>query len=78
VLSYGWKGASIMQRPDPIRCTYCNEISVWSAEQTDRTMMGEVQVCPTCGQQTTVCDDRASHELETTTSMDWIAAEPLY
>jgi hypothetical protein len=67
-----------MQRPDPIRCTYCDEISVWSAEQTDRTMMGEVQTCPTCGRQTSICDDHATPELENGKSMHWIAAEPLY
>ena len=67
-----------MQRPDPIRCTYCDAIQVWSAEQTDRTMIGEVHTCPTCGQQTHTCDDRAAHELEVGANMHWISAEPLY
>jgi hypothetical protein len=67
-----------MERPDPIRCTYCNSISVWSAEQTDRTMIGEPHSCPTCGQSTHVCDDHATHELEAEQTMPWIAAEPLY
>ena len=67
-----------MQRPDPIRCTYCDTISVWSSEQTDRTMMGEVHTCPTCGQATHTCDDHAAHQLEPETGMDWVEAEPLY
>jgi transcription elongation factor Elf1 len=67
-----------MQRPDPIRCTYCEAIQVWSAEQTDRTMMGEVATCPSCGQATHTCDDRVTHELEPDSIMHWIAAEPLY
>ena len=67
-----------MQRPDPIRCTYCDAIQVWSAEQTDRTMMGEVPICPSCGQTTHTCDDRTSHQLEGESTMKWIEAEPLY
>jgi hypothetical protein len=67
-----------MQRPDPIRCTYCDAIQVWSAEQTDRTMMGEVHTCPSCGQATHTCDDRTSHQLETENTMTWVEAEPLY
>ena len=67
-----------MQRPDPIRCTYCEAIQVWSAEQTDRTMMGEVHTCPSCGQMTHTCDDRTGHQLEGETTMPWIEAEPLY
>jgi hypothetical protein len=51
---------------------------VWSAEQTDRTMMGEVHTCPSCGQMTHTCDDRTSHQLEGETTMPWIEAEPLY
>jgi hypothetical protein len=68
----------MMQKPEPIRCTYCEEIQVWSAEQTDRTMMGEVHTCPSCGQATHTCDDHAAHELEPDSIMHWIAAEPLY
>lgn len=68
----------MIQRPDPIRCTYCDAISMWSAETTDRTMIGEPQSCPSCGQSTHTCDDRASHELEREQTMAWIAAEPLY
>ena len=67
-----------MQRPDPIRCTYCDAIQVWSSEQTDRTMMGEVHTCPSCGMETHTCDDHASHELEHERTMDWVAADPLY
>ena len=67
-----------MQRPDPIRCTYCDAIQVWSAEQTDRTMMGEVHTCPSCGQTTHTCDDRTSHQLEGESTMPWEEAEPLY
>ena len=67
-----------MQRPEPIRCTYCEAIQVWSAEQTDRTMMGEVHSCPSCGQTTHTCDDRASHQLEGETTMPWIEAELIY
>ena len=67
-----------MQRPDPIRCTYCDAIQGWSAEQTDRTMMGEVHTCPSCGQTTHTCDDHMSHQLEVESSMTWIEAEPLY
>ena len=67
-----------MQRTDPIRCTYCDAISVWSAEQTDRTMMGEVHTCPTCGQATHTCDDHAAHQLEPENKMNWVEAEPLY
>jgi hypothetical protein len=67
-----------MQRPDPIRCTYCDAIQVWSAEQTDRTMMGEVHTCPSCGQTTHTCDDRTTHQLETENVMAWVEAEPLY
>jgi hypothetical protein len=67
-----------MQRPDPIRCTYCDAIQVWSAERTDRTMMGEVHTCPSCGQLTHTCDDRTSHQLEGDATMPWIEAEPLY
>jgi transcription elongation factor Elf1 len=67
-----------MQRPDPIRCTYCNAIQVWSAEQTDRTMMGEVHTCPSCGQLTHTCDDRCSHQLDGENTMPWVEAEPLY
>jgi hypothetical protein len=51
---------------------------VWSAEKTDRTMIGEPESCPSCGQSTHTCDDRASHELEPEQTMSWIAAEPLY
>jgi hypothetical protein len=51
---------------------------VWSAEQTDRTMMGEVHTCPSCGQTTHTCDDRTSHQLEGEITMSWIEAEPLY
>ena len=67
-----------MQRPDPIRCTYCGEISMWSAEQTDRTMMGETHTCPNCNQTTHTCDDGATHTLDSEQAMQWIAAEPLY
>lgn len=67
-----------MQKPEPVRCTYCDAISVWSAEKTDRTMMGEVHTCPDCGRETHTCDDRAGHQLENETTMSWIAAEPLY
>jgi hypothetical protein len=67
-----------MQRPEPIRCTYCEAIQVWSAEQTDRTMMGEVHTCPSCGQMTHTCDDCASHQLEGETTMPWIEAELIY
>ena len=67
-----------MQRPDPIRCTYCDAIQVWSAEQTDRTMIGEVHTCPSCGKQTTCCDDHAAHQLEADPIMHWIAADPIY
>jgi hypothetical protein len=51
---------------------------VWSAEQTDRTMMGEVHTCPSCGQATHTCDDCVTHELEPDSIMHWIAAEPIY
>jgi transposase len=51
---------------------------VWSAEQTDRTMIGEVHTCPSCGQQTHCCDDHAAHQLEADPIMHWIAADPLY
>jgi len=67
-----------MQRPDPIRCTYCDTISLWSAEQTDRTMIGEVYTCPTCGQRTATCKDGAAHQLEGNETMNWVEAEPLY
>jgi hypothetical protein len=67
-----------MQRPDPIRCTYCDAIQVWSAEQTDRTMMGEVHTCPSCGLMTHTCDDRTSYQLESEITMPWVEAEPLY
>ena len=67
-----------MQRPDPIRCTYCDAIQVWSAEQTDSTMMGEVHTCPSCGKTTHTCDDRTSHQLEGEKNMPWIEAEPIY
>lgn len=67
-----------MQRPDPIRCTYCDAISVWSAEQTDRTMIGESPICPSCGQSTHTCDDQPAHLLDNEAAMHWIAAEPLY
>jgi hypothetical protein len=67
-----------MQRPDPIRCTYCDAIQVWSAEQTDRTMMGEVHTCPNCGQMTHTCDDGTSHQLEGETTMSWVEGETLY
>jgi len=67
-----------MQRPEPIRCTYCDAIQVWSAEQTDRTMIGEVHACPSCGQMTHICDDHTGHQLERETTMSWIEAEPLY
>ena len=67
-----------MQRPEPIRCTYCEAIQVWSAEQTDRTMIGEVHACPSCGQMTHTCDDRMGHQLEGDATMSWVEAEPLY
>jgi len=67
-----------MQRTDPIKCTYCEAISVWSAERTDATMIGEVHTCPTCGKDTHTCDDRKAHQLDHDPSMHWIAAEPLY
>jgi hypothetical protein len=51
---------------------------VWSAEQTDRTMIGEVYTCPSCGRQTACCDDHPAHQLEADSIMHWIAAEPLY
>jgi len=51
---------------------------VWSAEQTDRTMMGEVHTCPSCGKMTHTCDDRTSHQLGGEPTMPWIEAEPLY
>jgi hypothetical protein len=68
----------VMLRTDPIRCTYCEAVQDWSAEQTDRTMIGEVHTCPTCGQQTHTCDDHAAHELEVDGAMHWVSAEPLY
>ena len=67
-----------MQRPAPIRWTYCEDIQVWSAEQTDRTMMGEVHTCPSCGQMTHTCDDRPGHQLEGEATMPWIEAELIY
>jgi hypothetical protein len=51
---------------------------MWSAEQTDRTMMGEVHSCSNCGETTHTWDDRSSHQLENEGSMSWIEAEPLY
>jgi hypothetical protein len=67
-----------MQTPDPIRCTYCDTIQMWSAEQTDRTMMGEVHSCPNCGQMTHTWDDRSGHQLETDRTMSWVETEPIY
>lgn len=67
-----------MIKTDPIRCTYCDAVQVWSSEQTDRTMMGEAYACPTCGQETHTCDDQAMHEFEDAFGMSWVAAEPLY
>jgi hypothetical protein len=67
-----------MQRPDPMSCTYCGAISVWSAEQTDRTMIGEVHTCPSCGKDTHTCDDHLAPQLDADANMHWIAAEPLY
>jgi hypothetical protein len=51
---------------------------LWSAEQTDRTMIGEVYTCPACGQQTATCKDGAAHQLEGNETMNWVQAEPLY
>lgn len=67
-----------MQRPDPLRCTYCGEISVWSAEQTDRTMIGEVHVCPSCNRETSTWANDVEPQLDGRLGMDWIEAEPLY
>jgi DNA-directed RNA polymerase subunit RPC12/RpoP len=67
-----------MIKTDPIRCTYCDSVQGWSAERTDSTMMGEVYVCPTCGEGTHTCDDHAIHEIEAGERMDWVAAEPIY
>jgi DNA-directed RNA polymerase subunit RPC12/RpoP len=67
-----------MIKTDPIRCTYCESVQVWSSEQTDRTMMGENYQCPNCGQETHICDDHAIHEFEDDRGMSWVSAEPLY
>ena len=67
-----------MQRPDPIRCTYCETISDWSSERTDATMLGEEYACPTCGQQTTAWAEETNQRLEPSTSMHWQEADPIY
>lgn len=67
-----------MQRPDPIRCTYCDSISDWSSEQTDATMLGEEHVCPTCGRQTSPWDEETNQNFEPSTTMFWIEADLIY
>jgi DNA-directed RNA polymerase subunit RPC12/RpoP len=67
-----------MQRPDPIRCTYCGTISDWSSERTDATMLGEEHACQSCGRQTAAWDEETNQNLEPATSMYWLEADPIY
>ena len=67
-----------MQRPDPIRCTYCGTISDWSSERTDATMLGEEYACPSCGQQTASWVEETNQDLEPGRAMYWLEADPIY
>jgi len=67
-----------MQRPDPIRCTYCGSISDWSSERTDATMLGEEHACTSCGQQTSSWDEETNQNLEPAQNMYWLEANPIY
>jgi hypothetical protein len=67
-----------MQRPDPIRCTYCETISDWSSERTDATMLGEEHACSSCGQQTAAWAEETNQNLEPSTSMHWHEADLIY
>ena len=67
-----------MQRPDPIRCTYCESISDWSSERTDATMLGEEYACPSCGEQTAQWNEETNQSLEPVQSMHWQEANPIY
>lgn len=67
-----------MQRPDPIRCTYCGSISDWSSERTDATMLGEEHACTSCGRQTSSWDEETNQNLEASSAMTWLEADPIY
>ena len=67
-----------MQRPDPIRCTYCGSISDWSSEHTDATMLGEEYACPSCGGQTASWVEETNQNLEPSATMHWQEADPIY
>ena len=67
-----------MQRPDPIRCTYCGSISDWSSERTDATMLGEEHACTSCGLQTSPWNEETNQNLEPAKNMYWLEADPIY
>ena len=68
----------MIQRPDPIRCTYCGTISDWSSERTDATMLGEEHACRSCGEQTAPWSEETDQSLEAAPSMFWHEADPIY
>ncbi len=68
----------MIQRPDPICCTYCGSISDWSSERTDATMLGEEHACSSCGEQTSSWDEEPNQQLEPAKSMFWLEADPIY
>ncbi len=68
----------MIQRPDPVRCTYCNSISDWSSERTDATMLGEEHACTTCGQQTSSWNEETNQNFEPSKNMYWLEADPIY
>ncbi|MCU0304214.1 MAG: hypothetical protein MUC56_09185 [Thermoanaerobaculales bacterium] len=68
----------MIERPDPIRCTYCGSISDWSSERTDATMLGEEHACSSCGRQTSSWDEEIAQRLEPGQSMGWLEVDPIY
>lgn len=62
----------------PLRCTYCDTVSDWSAERTDALELSETHCCPECEQDTPVWDDTEVQSLADSASMPWVDAGSFY
>ena len=67
-----------MTRVEPLHCTYCDEVSQWSSERTETTLLGEEHSCPSCGMETTVWDEDEVQELERDVLPQFESPAPLF